>query len=215
MTLAYTLSLQVRGLSLKKGYNLLIHELDFDLEPGGAISLTGENGVGKTTLLRTLAGFMTPHTGTVTALERGAPVEAEILHSRMIHFLGHHDALSPSRTVSQELKFQADFLGGDVSGIEQLNLTPLLDLETRYLSAGQKRRLSFARLLMAKRPIWLLDEPMAPLDTGHRALMAGLMQKHLEDGGMLIAAVHDPLPFATRSLRLERPTAKEREAESV
>ena len=208
-------SLKVEGLSLKKGYNLLIHNLNFEIKPGEAISLTGENGVGKTTLLRTLAGFFIPHAGAISAYENDVQLEPEIWHSRMTHFLGHQDALSPSRTVAQELQFQADFLGGEVSGIEQLNLSPLLDLETRYLSAGQKRRLSFARLLMVKRPLWLLDEPMAPLDVGHRALLAGIMQKHLSEGGMIIAAVHDPLPFETRSLKLERPTVKEREAASV
>ena len=182
---------------------------------GQAVSLTGENGVGKTTLLRTIAGFMTPHGGNICAYEGEVQIEPEIVHGRLTHFLGHHDALSPSRTVAQELQFQADFLGGDVSGIEQLNLGGLLDLETRYLSAGQKRRLSFARLLMVKRPLWLLDEPMAPLDVGHRALLAGIMQKHLSEGGLIIAAVHDALPFETRTLKLERPTAKEREAASV
>lgn len=207
--------LKVEGLSLKKGYNLLIHNLNFDISAGEAISLTGENGVGKTTLLRTLAGFLMPYTGRISAHETDVQIEPEIWHGRMTHFLGHQDALSPSRTVAQELQFQANFLGGDVAGIEQLNLTPLLDLETRYLSAGQKRRLSFARLLMVKRPLWLLDEPMAPLDVGHRALLAGIMQKHLSEGGMIIAAVHDPLPFETRSLKLERSTAKEREAASV
>lgn len=209
------LNLKVKGLSLKKGYNLLIHNMNFEAISGEAVSLTGENGVGKTTLLRTLAGFLTPHTGTISAYENDVQIGPEILHGRMSHFLSHHDALSPSRTVAQELKFQADFLGGKVSGTEQLNLSPLLDLETRYLSAGQKRRLSFARLLMVKRPLWLLDEPMAPLDVGHRALISGIMQKHLSDGGMIIAAVHDPLPFETRNLKLERPTAREREAESV
>ena len=208
-------SLKVEGVSLKKGYNLLIHNLNFEMNAGDIISLTGENGVGKTTLLRTLAGFMTPHAGVISAYENDAQIEPEIVHGRLTHFLGHHDALSPSRTVAQELRFQADFLGGNVSGIEQLNLGGLLDLETRYLSAGQKRRLSFARLLMVKRPLWLLDEPMAPLDVAHRALIAGIMQRHLSEGGMIIAAVHDALPFETRTLKLERPTAKEREAASV
>jgi heme exporter protein A len=87
-------------------------------------------------------------------------------------------------------------------------LKPLMDLETRHLSAGQKRRLSCARLLMVKRTLWLLDEPMAPLDAEHRALLGGLMQAHLAEGGMIIAAVHDPLPFATRILRLERPEVR-------
>ncbi|ESQ75712.1 heme ABC exporter ATP-binding protein CcmA [Asticcacaulis sp. AC402] len=197
--------LMVTDLSLRKGYNLLIHKLNFTLSSGEAIGLTGENGVGKTTLMRTLAGFQTPDSGAICATENDVQIESEIWWSEHVHFLGHQDALSPARTVSQELEFQAAYLGGDLGKVAPLNLKPLLDLETRYLSAGQKRRLSCARLLMAPRLLWLLDEPMAPLDSAHRALVAELMQNHLEEGGMIIAAVHDALPFATTGLRLERP----------
>ena len=210
------MAMRVEGLALKKGYNLLIFNLDFALASGEAISLTGDNGVGKTTLLRTLAGFATPHAGEIVFFENDAQRDSEDVHARNIHLLGHHDALSPSRTVAQELEFQAAFLGGDIAAaIEPLRLKPLLDLETRYLSAGQKRRLSCARLLMAKRDLWLLDEPMAPLDSDHRSLLADLMQAHLANGGMLIAAVHDALPFETRPLRLTRPTPAQREAALV
>jgi heme exporter protein A len=206
------LELKVNGLALKKGYNLLISGVDFTLSSGEALSLTGENGAGKTTLLRTLAGFSPGHAGSISFFDGKEPLESEEAQAKYIHLLGHHDALSPSRTVAQELEFQAGFLGGEVAkAVEALNLRTLLDLETRYLSAGQKRRLSCARLLMARRPLWLLDEPMAPLDADHRALIAGLIQDHLADGGMLIAAVHDPLPFETRVLRLKRPTLQERE----
>lgn len=207
------MALQVEGLALRKGHNLLISNLNFTLKPGEGMSLTGENGVGKTTLLRTLAGFSEPFAGRIAFVENGAQLESEDVRARNIHVLGHHDALSPSRTVKQELEFQAKFLGGEPStAIAALRLETLLDLETRYLSAGQKRRLSCARLLMARRELWLLDEPMAPLDADHRALLARLMQAHLADGGMLIAAVHDPLPFATRDLRLTRPTREQQEA---
>lgn len=207
------LELKINGLALKKGYNLLISGLDFTLSSGEALSLTGENGVGKTTLLRTLAGFSQSHAGTISFFYDGQLLEAEDAQAKYVHLLGHHDALSPSRTVAQELDFQAGYLGGDVAeAVDVLNLRTLLDLETRYLSAGQKRRLSCARLLMAKRSLWLLDEPMAPLDADHRALVAGLMQAHLAGGGLLIAAVHDALPFETRTLRLTRPTLAEREA---
>ena len=207
------LELKVNGLALKKGYNLLISGVDFMLSPGQALSLAGENGVGKTTLLRTLAGFSPSHAGEISFFYSGKPLESEEAQAKYIHLLGHHDALSPSRTVAQELEFQSGFLGGEVANaVDALNLRTLLDLETRYLSAGQKRRLSCARLLMAKRPLWLLDEPMAPLDTDHRALIGRLMRDHLAAGGMLIAAVHDPLPFETEVLRLTRPTLAEREA---
>lgn len=199
-------SLKVTQLSLRKGYNLLIHNLNFDLKAGQALSLTGENGVGKTSLLRVLAGQTTPESGDIVFAHNNAPMESETWRARHVHLLGHHDALSPARTVAQELAFQAGFFGGDIARITPLNLQPLLDLETRYLSAGQKRRLSCARLLIAPRPLWLLDEPMAPLDNDHRALLARLMQDHLTTGGMIIAAVHDALPFTTQSLHLTRPS---------
>jgi len=197
--------LRVEGLSLKKGYNLLIHELNFELHGGEILSLSGENGVGKTTLLRTIAGFSAPDAGRIAFAQDGTAVDPDAAPGRLIHYLGHHDALSPARTVAKELRFQADYLGGSLSALDRLNLAPLMDLETRYLSAGQKRRLSLARLLMAPRPVWLLDEPMAPLDAAHRTLLAELMQEHVATGGLVIAAVHDPLPFETRSLRLARP----------
>jgi len=203
------LSLKINDLRLVKGYKLLISGLNFEISAGEALSLYGENGVGKTTLLRTLAGFDTPDGGHIRFTHDDQPLEADAARTQHLHFLGHHDALSPARTVAQELDFQASYLGGGVdAAIAPLRLKPLLDLETRHLSAGQKRRLSCARLLMAPRALWLLDEPMAPLDMEHRALLGGLMQAHLADGGMIIAAVHDPLPFATRMLRLERPEVR-------
>jgi len=200
------LSLKINDLRLVKGYKLLISGLNFEISAGEALSLYGENGVGKTTLLRTLAGFNAPDGGEIRFARDGAPLEADEARTQYLHFLGHHDALSPARTVAQELAFQASYLGGNAdAAVVPLRLKPLLDLETRHLSAGQKRRLSCARLLMAPRALWLLDEPMAPLDMEHRALLGGLMQAHLAVGGMIVAAVHDPLPFATRTLRLERP----------
>ena len=87
----------------------------------------------------------------------------------------------------------------------RLELTRLLSLEVRKLSAGQRRRLALARLLAAPRPLWLLDEPMAPLDTAMRRKLGEVMQAHLADGGMILAAVHDPLPFPTRALHVGAP----------
>jgi heme exporter protein A len=214
-----SVTLSVTSLSLKKGYNLLIHDLSFKVAAGDAISLTGENGVGKTTLLRTLAGFLSPHKGLIEISKNAVLQETSEAQTQMFHYLGHSESLSPTRTAAQELAFQMAWLGGtDVAldaAIKRLRLESLLDLETRYLSAGQKRRLSLARLLFAHRPIWCLDEPMAPLDADHRALLADLMQAHVASGGLLICAVHDPLPFVTRALHLTRPALSAQEAEIV
>jgi len=200
------LSLKVEGLGLRKGYRHLIAGLSLHVSVGECLSLTGANGVGKTTLLRTLAGFSPPEAGSVR-YDGGVDPDGAV--AGQAHYLGHAEALSPGRSAAEELAFQCAFLGGTASAhdgaVERLGLGPLLDLETRLLSAGQKRRLSLARLLMVRRPVWLLDEPMSPLDSEYRARLAAMMQAHLGEGGLIVCAVHDPLPFATRELRLTPP----------
>jgi heme exporter protein A len=114
--------------------------------------------------------------------------------------------LKSTRTAGEELRFWTRWLGGDApnlaKAIDRLQLDPLLPLEVRKLSAGQRRRLALARLIAAPRPLWLLDEPMAPLDSERRALFGALMQAHLDGGGMILAAVHDALPIPARDLKV-------------
>jgi heme exporter protein A len=190
----------VSALTVSRGERVLFRDLSFDLAPGEALALTGANGAGKTTLLRTLAGFVRPDAGTVGFADAD-PAEARARH---IHWLGHLDGLKGARRARDELAFQARWLGADADGIaaaiDVLALEPLLDLEVRKLSAGQRRRLAFARLIAAPRPIWLLDEPFAPLDARWRDALGLLMQAHLDKGGGIIAAVHDPLPVPARTL---------------
>lgn len=191
--------LTVSGLTLSRGERVLFRDLSLSLAAGEAVALTGANGAGKTSLLRAIAGFIRPDAGTI-AFGDADPAEARRRH---IHWLGHLDGLKGARRAREELAFQAQWLGADATGIaaavDVLALEPLLDLEVRQLSAGQRRRLAFARLVATPRPLWLLDEPFAPLDARWRAALGLLMQAHVDKGGAILAAVHDPLPVAGRA----------------
>ncbi|MBP8072774.1 MAG: heme ABC exporter ATP-binding protein CcmA, partial [Brevundimonas sp.] len=149
------------SLTVSRGERILFRDLSFHIASGEAVALTGANGAGKTTLLRTLAGFVRPDAGGVTFGDI-EPAQARASH---IHWLGHLDGLKTGRRAREELEFQARWAGADADGIaaavDVLALEPLLDLEVRKLSAGQRRRLAFARLVAAPRPLWLLDEPFA------------------------------------------------------
>ncbi len=188
------------SLTVSRGERVLFRDLSFHIAPGEAVALTGANGAGKTTLLRTLAGFIRPDAGTVTFADID-PAEAR---ASRIHWLGHLDGLKTGRRAREELDFQARWTGANDEGIAAaiagLALEPLLDLEVRKLSAGQRRRLAFARLVAAPRYLWLLDEPFAPLDARWRAALGLMMQAHLDRGGAILAAVHDPLPVPARAL---------------
>nr|WP_313040162.1 heme ABC exporter ATP-binding protein CcmA [Brevundimonas diminuta] len=198
--------LGIAGLSLSRGERRLFSDLSFALAAGEAAALTGANGAGKTSLLRAVAGFIRPDAGAVVFHDAEGEMEAETARRAALHLLGHHEGLKPQRTARQELGFQVEWLGGSAAAmdaaVERLKLAPLLDLETRKLSAGQRRRLSLARLVAAPRALWLLDEPLAPLDEAWRGVAAELMAEHLAGGGMILAAVHDPLPVPARPLDL-------------
>lgn len=190
----------VTALTLSRGERVLFRDLSLSLASGEAVALTGANGAGKTSLLRALAGFIRPDAGTI-AFADVDPAEARRRH---LHWLGHLDGLKGPRRARDELAFQAGWLGADRTAmdaaVDVLALEPLLDLEVRQLSAGQRRRLAFARLIASPRPIWLLDEPFAPLDARWRAALGVLMRAHLDKGGAILAAVHDPLPVASRAV---------------
>lgn len=207
-------TVDIQSLSLSRGERVLFQGLSLRLSAGEAVALTGANGAGKTSLLRAVAGFIRPDAGTITfsggpnagpGLD-GEALEPETARRDGVHLLGHLEGLKPTRTARQEFDFQTAWLGGNIpardAAVTRLSLTPLLDLETRKLSAGQKRRLSLARLIAVPRALWLLDEPLAPLDERWRAVAAELMAAHLASGGMILAAVHDPLPVPARNLDL-------------
>jgi heme exporter protein A len=195
-------ALELRDLELSRGGRRLFSGLNLALEAGDACALTGANGAGKTTLLRAVAGLVAADAGTIGF---GGP-ELSTARGADLHLMGHHDGLKPARTARDELSFWTRWNGAGPaaadSAVEALELDRLLDLEIRQLSAGQRRRVALARLLTAPRTLWLLDEPLSPLDARWRARLGALMQSHLAGGGLILAAVHDPLPIVARTLEI-------------
>ena len=199
-------ALKVEGLSLQRGERLLLRDFGLAAEAGEAVALTGPNGAGKTSLLRAIAGFIAPLAGKIAFMGAAGELDGAEARCSGIHLIGHQDGLKSGRTARDELGFAADWTGGDAPAAARaaadLGLTPLLDLAVRHLSAGQRRRLALARLIASPRALWLLDEPLAPLDARHRARLGDLMGAHLAGGGLVVAAVHDPLPIPARTVEL-------------
>ena len=193
---------RVEGLAVERGERRLFADFSLEVAAGEAVALTGANGAGKTSLLRAVAGLLRPVAGQVAFEGAHGPLEAEDARAGGLHLIGHLDGLKSTRTAGEELGFWAAWTGAPPGGVERaveaMELRPLLGLEVRRLSAGQRRRLALARLVASPRPLWLLDEPLAPLDAARRAAVGDLMAAHLADGGMVLAAVHDPLPIAAR-----------------
>ncbi|MEQ8824073.1 MAG: heme ABC exporter ATP-binding protein CcmA [Filomicrobium sp.] len=203
------MQLSVSHLAVRRGTRLVIADLSFEAQFGQALLLTGPNGAGKTTLLRAIAGFLDAEAGEIRL--EGGDDEQEI--GEQSHYVGHANGIKSSLTVSENLTFWAEYLSpGDArtaqrdrifNALERLNLEELEDIPAAYLSAGQKRRLGLGRLLVAKRPLWLLDEPTVSLDTASVTLLAGIVKDHLADGGLAVAATHIPLGLEdTAELRL-------------
>ena len=162
--------------------------------------MTGPNGTGKTTLLRCLAGLIRLDSGTISKLNEND-----------LHYLGHLNAMKPQLTVAENLNFWAKINGGTKidAALETLNLTRLIDLPFSVLSSGQKRRVALARLLLAPRAVWLLDEPTVGLDTASILIVEAMLAAHLSKGGIIIAATHTPLGGAGwQTLQLDQVKTK-------
>ena len=193
------------ALTSTRGGRSLFSDLSFSVEGGEALVLMGPNGAGKTTLIRILAGLLAPSAGAVR-LDGG---DAERSVGEQCHYVGHLNALKAGLTVEENAGFWCRFLdqGGAADRVEAallaFGLAELGDIPAAYLSAGQKRRLGLARLLLAERPVWLLDEPTVSLDQAAQEMLAAAAGAHLAAGGLVVAATHVPLGFArARELHL-------------
>jgi heme exporter protein A len=186
-----------------RGGREVFEGVNFAVAAGEALAITGRNGAGKTTLLRLIAGLLEPARGRLE-LTGGAP---DTSLAEQAHYMGHRDALKPALSVQENLEFWYAFLGGRdasaASALVTVGLGGLASLPAGYLSAGQRRRLALARLIAAPRPVWLLDEPTAALDSAGQQRLGELMRAHLTGGGIIVAATHGPLGLdGARELRL-------------
>ncbi|MEM7529178.1 MAG: heme ABC exporter ATP-binding protein CcmA [Pseudomonadota bacterium] len=205
--------LSLNDLVCRRGGRRLFGPLRLTLEAGQALVVTGANGAGKTTLLRMLAGFLPPSEG-------AAVIEADGMKIRLgaaawqeeIAFAGHLDAVKPALGVGENLALWSKLAGAESdtvgTALARFGLERMAPRPAGECSAGQKRRLGLARLLLGNRRVWLLDEPTVSLDEGSRALVAALIQEHCATGGIAVVTSHVDLGLReARVLRIEPPAA--------
>jgi heme exporter protein A len=187
--------LDVSDIRVERGGRRVLDGLRFVLRPSEALIVTGPNGAGKSTLLRALAGLLPLAAGRITVAGEEASSAREVAH-----YVGHADGDKASLTAGENLCFWAAMLASEKStslpvakAVEAFALTRIADLPVAALSAGQRRRIALARLFVAARPLWLLDEPMTALDANSRAILLAHMESHLGEGGMIVAATHRAL----------------------
>jgi heme exporter protein A len=190
-------------LACQRGGREVFTGVNFSVASGEALTIVGRNGAGKSSLLRMVVGLVRIADGRI-ALDGGDP---ELNVAEQAHYLAHQDALKPSLSVAENLRFWSGFLGTGAADIAEplaaVGLDTLADLPAAYLSAGQRRRLSIARILAVKRPIWLLDEPTSALDAAAQERLAEFMRAHIAGGGLILAATHSALGLNdARELRL-------------
>lgn len=199
------MELHAKDLTCERGGRIVFRGVSLSLKPHHLMQLTGPNGSGKSSLLRLIAGLNEAQTGTIT-LSGG---EADLSIGQQAHYIAHLEAVKAALSVHENLAFWRDFMGGGDVGeaLEAFDLTRLSSYPAGLLSAGQKRRLALARLVLVPRALWLLDEPTVGLDIASLARLVKVMDAQLARGGMIIAATHVPLGREP-DVRLELGTAR-------
>ncbi len=194
------MKLSLENLCINRASNQIIDGFACSLANGEALVITGPNGVGKSTLLRAIAGLLAISFGTIhLELDTGETLDGQYVRE-YCHYLGHKNGLKPSLTAAENLRFWQQFCGNPVfssgKALDKVGLNHVLDTPIGYLSAGQKRRVAIARLLVARKPIWILDEPTTGLDDNSAKLFSDIANGHCKSGGILIAATHQTLSLA-------------------
>lgn len=206
------MQLVAENLTLERGGRPVVEGLSFRLDAGEALVLTGPNGAGKSTLLRALAGYLRPAAGRVRVTGAGEDRET----SEVCHFVGHLDGIKTHLTAAENLAFWGTYLAGPddekkpladrvEAALERFALAALAEIPAGYLSAGQKRRLALGRLAVARRPLWILDEPTVSLDAASVRVLIEAVNEHLKTGGLAVIATHVPMELhSAKSIELGR-----------
>lgn len=195
--------IEASDIAVERGGRIVLSNLSFALAEGECLLVTGPNGAGKSTLLRAIAGLLPLRRGRISFTPTSDAILAE-----QVHYVGHADALKGTLTVAENLRFLAAVLGTGAAGLgieaalAVSGLARLVDLPAAVLSAGQRRRVALARLLVARRPIWLLDEPTTALDASAQKLLGKILTAHRAEGGLIVAATHASLGIDGRELSL-------------
>lgn len=194
---------EVQNLTCERAGRRVFRNLGFAVATGQVMTLEGPNGAGKSSALRILAGLLPSAAGEIRfQMNGGYSITDSDERARVVGWMGHADGVKAQLTVMENAEFFASLYGSRVSVagvLDHVGLKRMTGIPAQYLSAGQRRRLSLARLILSKRPLWLLDEPLSSLDADGRRVAAELIGEHCDDGGIAIVATHETLGLdATR-----------------